>query len=470
MKKTYISLMALLSLGLVVTSCSNDDEGAVNSVQIAGTHIKTFTITQEGTGVTRTAIDPIIDGAPASITGYKIEWQEGDKVTIYDGASTDPKKVGTISQIVATDKSKATIESPVADGATKFTAVYPQSVGAGCTISDNNITGLVIPDAQTATLNSYDPAAAIMTAYLDQTDYNYGTGTGQTVRADELNFKNVCAFLKLTTNKAYNSIKVSVATGSIAGTYSVSDAGTSPTLYATTEGKEVTLSLSSGTIAAGTYYIAVAPGTVSGLKIECATSAGIDTYNPSSTTVLNRNTVYEVGELGYGVSVDEPIINFGGTDKNTAVVTFTGLKNSGATLTVTPTDGSATLSATTVSSTANTVTVTAAKKGTANIGLGDAQTSIEVTNFNAKIFNAETDGTEQNENSALTTVYLRVYDATDIIGNTSPVKYTVTGASLATTSTPGVWEVTCGTGGYKDAKLKVTYEYKGVVFTLLDKQ
>lgn len=449
MKKTYISLMALLSLGMVVTSCSNDDEGAVNSVQIAGTHIKTFNVSQEGSGaITRTAIN-----------GTKIEWQEGDQVTIWDGSA---KQTGSISQIIASDKTQATIESPVADGAKKFTAVYPQSVGAaaGCTISNNAITGLVIPASQTATLDSYDPAAAIMTAYLDQTDYAEAT------RLDELQFKNVCAFLKLTTNKEYISITVSTTSGAISGTFNVANAGSEPSLTATTGGNTVTLTPASGTIAVGTYYIAVAPGTIAGLKIDCATSTGTDTYS-ASTTTLDRNKVYEVGELGYGVSVDEPIINFGGIDGNTAIVTFTGVKKA-TDLTVTP-DAAIATSATTVG-TDGKVTVTAAGKGTANIALGDAKTSIEVTNFNANVYDAVSGGSAVANDATTETVYLKVFDVNDLISDLSPVKYTVTGASLSTTSTPGVWKVTCGTGGYAAAKLKVTYEYKGVVFTLLDKQ
>lgn len=455
MKKTYISLMALLSLGMVVTSCSNDDEGAVNSVQIAGTHIKTFNVSQEGSGaITRTAIN-----------GTKIEWQEGDQVTIWDGSA---KQTGSISQIIASDKTQATIESPVADGAKKFTAVYPQSVGAaGCTITDDAITGLVIPATQKATPDSYDPAAAIMTAYLDQTDY----GMDPLSRNDELAFKNVCAFLKLTTNKEYNSITVSTTSGAISGTFKVSNAGSAPALTVTSDAaadKTMTLNPASGTtIAAGTYYIAVAPATVAGLKIECVTAAGTDTYS-SSTTSLARNTVYEVGTLGYGVSVDEPIINFGGIDGNKAIVTFTGLKTNDASLTVKPTASIATLSNDKVNSTDNTITVTAAGKGTANIALGDAQTSIEVTNFNAKIYDAETDGTEITDPTS-TTVYLRVFDVSTLISDLSPVKYTVTGASLSTTSTPGVWKVTCGTGGYQAIALKVTYEYKGKTFTLINK-
>lgn len=449
MKKTYISLMALLSLGMVVTSCSNDDEGAVNSVQIAGTHIKTFNVSQEGSGaITRTAINDT-----------KIEWQEGDKVTIWDGSA---KQTGSISQIIASDKTQATIESPVADGAKKFTAVYPQSVGDACTYSDNAITGLVIPASQTPTLDSYDPAAAIMTAYLDQTDY----GMDPLSRNDELAFKNVCAFLKLTTNKEYNSITVSTTSGAISGTFDVANAGSDPSLTATTGGNTVTLTPASGTIAVGTYYIAVAPGTIAGLKIECATSTGTDTYS-ATTTTLARNKVYEVGTLGYGVSVDEPIINFGGIDGNTAIVTFTGVKNA-TNLTVTPDVDIATLNASAVG-TDGKVTVTAAGKGTANIALGDAKTSIEVTNFNANVYDAVSGGSAVANDATTETVYLRVFDGTTLISDLSPVKYTVTGASLSTTSTPGVWKVTCGTGGYKTAALKVTYEYKGKTFTLINK-
>lgn len=439
--------MALLSLGMVVTSCSNDDEGAVNSVQIAGTHIKTFNVSQEGSGaITRTAIN-----------GTKIEWQEGDQVTIWDGSA---KQTGSISQIIASDKTQATIESPVADGAKKFTAVYPQSVGAGCTFSDNGITGLVIPATQTATLNSYDPKAAIMTAYLDQTDY------AETSRSDELQFKNVCAFLKLKTNKEYTKITVSTTSGAISGTFDVEDAGSDPSLTATTGGNTVTLTPASGTIAVGTYYIAVAPGTIAGLKIECKTSTGTDTYS-ANTTTLARNKVYEVGTLGYGVSVDEPIINFGGIDGNTATVTFTGVKNA-TDLTVTPDAAIATLSASAVG-TDGKVTVTAAGKGTANIALGDAKTSIEVTNFNANVYDAVSEGSAVTNDATTETVYLRVFDVSTLISDLSPVKYTVTGASLSTTSTPGVWKVTCGTGGYQAIALKVTYEYKGKTFTLINK-
>lgn len=481
MKKTYISLMALLSLGLVVTSCSNDDEVVVNSGPVAGTHIKTFTVTQEGTGVTRTAINDV-----------KIEWQEGDSVTIWDGESN---KSGAISQIVATDKTKATIESPVADGAKVFTAVYPKTVGDNCTYSGTAVNDLVIPASQKATLNSYDPAAAIMTAYLDQT--NYGDNTTET-RPDQLAFTNVCSFIKLTTNRDYQSIKVSVTTGTLSGIYNSADVSASAPEFTYTAGgtvapadQAVTLTPASGTtIAAGTYYICVAPNaSIAGLKVECAVSSTVnDTYLPKAdANKLLRNKVYDLGTLGYGVSTTG-IINVGGVDGHIAEVDFTGVNGSDTEITGTPTSTIATLYGdagctgtviTKVPADGKVYVKAGTTSGDAVISVGGATATVEVVNFAANVYNAESGAAGTVAATSDNVVYLKVTKDGALVTNISAVKYTVTNASIATTDTKGVWKVTCDSGKtYADVKLKVTYEYNSITypergsrtFTLLDKQ
>lgn len=488
MKKTYISLMALLSLGLVVTSCSNDDEVVVNPGPVAGTHIKTFNATQEGADiVTRTSIeavysdDKVSSTNPSGFDGYKINWTAGDEITVYDGTTT--KKTGTISNITS-DKTGATIASPVADGAMKFTAVYPQSVGDACTYSEKTVSGLVIPASQKATLNSYDPAAAIMTAYLDQTDY----GEAATERKDELKFTNVCSFIKLTTNKAYKSIKVSVTSGTLSGSYKSTDVSAIAPSFAyestsvLTADQAVTLNPASPatTIAAGTYYICVAPNaSIAGLQVDCTTSDDkVDTYKPVTDSKLIRNVVYDLGELGYGVSVENGVINIQGTN-NIATLTVSGVHGSNAAISASVEgtlldDKEGTIAITKVPSD-GIVYVKAAQKGTATITVGSASATVEVCDYRAEVYKnySGSDATDAVEGSE-TKVYLKVTDETALITDLTRVVISgVSGATVATTDTKGIYEITCPSG-YSNAAFKVTYYHtsaggENVEFPLLNK-
>lgn len=273
MKKTIKFLMALASLAIIFVACSSDitDE---NNKEGNDKQLMRFTATQEATQKTPDML------SRTTISERTINWTTDDKITIWDGTSKNE-----FTAIPGTPATSATLTGTAKSSGT-FTAVYPHSVGSNCTFSGLSVSGIEIPKNQIATANSYDPAAAIMTAYTT----NY-----------ELAFKNACSFLKLTTSEAYTKIVISVTTGYIAGTFSITDA-TSPTLTCTTGMPMIALKPSSGTtIAAGTYYIAIAPGTFGGLKMDCYTDDNnyIERIKASEVTFV-RNKVYNMGSTESG--------------------------------------------------------------------------------------------------------------------------------------------------------------------------
>ena len=115
---------------------------------------------------------------------------------------------------------------------------------------------------------------------------------------DNLAFKNVCSYVKVTPTVACKKIEVRAMDADLAGTFTVavSDA---PTASNISDGKSVvTLKAADGDLAAGTYYIAVLPGAKSkGIEVRFYTSAETFNYNARSTSfTFVRNKVHSGGD------------------------------------------------------------------------------------------------------------------------------------------------------------------------------
>ena len=315
--KSYSGVAAVCTM-LMFASCGNDIELTEAQTPVKGEYKVTFTASQESSA-TRTAVD-----------GVNVVWQAGDAITVFDGAGEncifefaryaviDEQEVKTIGEFEGT----ITVTEPK-----KYSAVYPATEEAQITtgdalanagaISPNDvdqsaiyITNLYLPTVQEATTGSFDPQAAIMIARNDDASGIEDTEKDLTLGE----FRHVCAFVKVTTTEPYDKITFTANGGdSIVGGFAVK-VGTDGIPHAIPTSPSCTVSLvpptGSTKIAAGTYLIAVLPGTLAeGFTMSCSsidketstvTTMARSFSNP--TNVFSRCNVVNMGTVEEGAT------------------------------------------------------------------------------------------------------------------------------------------------------------------------
>ena len=265
--------MAALSLTLGMTSCQSE----LSELTPSGGERIILTATQD-------------DEAGICIylnNDKQVVWGEGDALSVFDARGINQPFELTNGFGSTAAKFEGTV---IPSSVTEYYAVYPY--GAGYTISSGTVTGVTLPAEQTAVAGGFDKAAAIMTCH---------TTTGN------LPFKQLCAFVRITTESATKKIVFKTnGTESLAGTLSVAiagagaDEGTGTATVTANGSSAVSLVPASGetSIAAGTYLIAVLPGTLTqGFTMECVGTDGYELVRSyrGSTSVLSRAAVINMG-------------------------------------------------------------------------------------------------------------------------------------------------------------------------------
>lgn len=258
--------MAILCGALSILACS-DDSSVIdnNTIGNKGEKATIFSASFENDG----------NGSRTYLDGLAVKWAETDFITVFgkDGGATD-----------FVLKSGAGTANAVFTGATtetdRYYAVYP---GMG-SCSSNVISGITIPQVQQAVPGSFDPAANVMVATCTSANKN-------------LAFKNVCSYVKIDIKYPCSSIEVTATGASIAGNFNVTvaDDGTHSLTAASDAKSKITLVPVIGTAAipVGTYYVAMAPATVSSFTIDCIGTDGIKASKTKagSTTIARRSIV-----------------------------------------------------------------------------------------------------------------------------------------------------------------------------------
>ena len=162
---------------------------------------------------------------------------------------------------------------------------YKEITKSGPQLNAGKIEGVAFPAAQTATVGTADPKAMLMIGTSDD--------------RNNIQFKNVCAYLKVTPTFACSSIVLkSNGTESLAGTVTLDYNEGNPTTTVTNGTNTVTLS---GTIAAtSTYYIAVLPATLEGgftVEFKDASDVVIGSKSTTKSVTFARNKVINLGSF-----------------------------------------------------------------------------------------------------------------------------------------------------------------------------
>ena len=263
-KQTWLLVAAILTF--VSCSSENDEIVADNETN----KLMTFTATQEGDAVnTKTAL---------SSDGKTIQWEEGDKISIFDGKGNQAFELKT-----GAGTNSATFEGKASEAKT-YTAIYPYQQNA--TLSDGKVTNVTLPATQKAIEGGFDPTAALMMAQSNNTS---------------LQFKNVVGYVKVKPNFACSKIVLRSGSASeyLVGTGTLTYISDVPTFdFTTSKSDSITLE---GNIKSGkTYYIAV-PTTklTAGWTISFTKSDGSNVYTRKSKKdiTFTRNKVINLGEF-----------------------------------------------------------------------------------------------------------------------------------------------------------------------------
>ena len=242
-----------------------------------------------------------LEQTKAGISDNKTVWAATDHISVFDGvANCDFKSKG---------EGVSTTFTGTASAADNYYALYPYQATASC--SEGVITATV-PSVQTATLGSFDPAAALMVARGSQ----------------KFEFKNVCSLIKVTVPADVTGITSIEFSGNadenIAGEVSISfDKSGLPA--ATGAGvKTITLKAAKETLAAGDYYIAALPNTYSqGLKLLIHYEKGMFQQAKATDALkVERSAVRPVGTVKWPevVFIGPDDMDFGSNlEVNTAV-------------------------------------------------------------------------------------------------------------------------------------------------------
>lgn len=181
---------------------------------------------------TKTSLGENVDGK------YAVNWSPVDKIAILDGDTGDTHEFNYVSG----EGTQATFSGKVAADAKDFYALYPYSDGVTCDGTEYIDVPLSHDQATAATGIS----SGVMVAYADA-DMN-------------LKFKNVTAFIKLTIPSGITYVSFAGANQEkLSGKLSFTFDGSTVSGVTGDDGKDVSFGDGSSELAAGTYYLAVAP-------------------------------------------------------------------------------------------------------------------------------------------------------------------------------------------------------------------
>jgi len=273
------------------------------------------TVTGDGASFTATRAD--YNGATKTVLvdGCKVEWKAGDQIALFNTKGTSYTETG----LPATETWRrcfpfttqnngssarfvinSTDNSAKAEGAQPYLFLYPYDWSyLSYMDSDHMMCRFWLTD-QAATLGSFDPKYAPAVAKSQTLD-------------EKVVFKNLLPLLKFTVPASLDGriTKITVTgnnSENVAGNMLCDYTGDEPKVYVFSEFKEeykykggkTSVALTSAGMAAGDYYLAIAPKTYSkGLKVTVTyTDTKTSTRSSSSSVELRSGVIYDMGNVG----------------------------------------------------------------------------------------------------------------------------------------------------------------------------
>ncbi len=292
MKKHIISPVLVFAV-LAMASCSDYDETEnFNTVAPGSNEVEiVFEASMQAGNLQKTAV------ATDGFTLYLLGEENMTVVANDDGHSSFVAR----NSKTATATFSCRVGLSVLDASSNFVAMYP----IGEYYSDGKYK-MSVPAIQTATADSFDPEANLLIA-------------STTKDAMKFSLKNVCSYAKVAVSAPVEWIKLS-ANENIAGEVIVNTDGTCDGGSA----NAITLLPANGetTIAPGTYYIAVKPGKVSGLKIDSDVFGAVSSSDGDFSFLRSQthNAIFKTFDVIKSVTLDAYLKSITPADGEVTVV------------------------------------------------------------------------------------------------------------------------------------------------------
>lgn len=279
MKKNYLFIAAAMVLA---ASCAKEHLPSVSTEPVMVS--KTFTADMVAT---KTSLNE----------GRHVFWTAGDRISVFDNAGNKNNAFESSNL----NGNTALFSGYVSEGASEYIAIYPYKYGTSYNASDRQIT-IDIPVSQKAVKGSFDNNLNVCIA----------VSQGET-----LNFKNVCALLKVTIPESMTNVKALSLTSStylsgkavitVAENGSFSIAGHTSNNNAF---KEINLDNGGAAMEPGDYYFVVMPGKYNRIYLG-VTTTGNELYTRYSNSIMDiaSNAVINLGEVPSAGSKDFRLTN-----------------------------------------------------------------------------------------------------------------------------------------------------------------
>lgn len=176
----------------------------------------------------------------STFSDNKVNWEEGDKVAIYDGVAKREFTVASVSG------GTATLTGLVAENATEFHAVYPYSAAREALPVDGKI-NVCLPDVQElASGKNFDEDAFVMVGKVDGSNH--------------ISFRNIVSLLKINIPEGVASVTMKgYASEGIAGAATATPEDVPAVAALKGSSASVVLKPAGDTFDVGVHYIAVLP-------------------------------------------------------------------------------------------------------------------------------------------------------------------------------------------------------------------
>lgn len=279
----YFAMLTFAACSLFIAACSNNDTDDV----INNESKEMSFLVGAPSSDTRAVVDNLDSQNPA------VNWEGTDKILVW-GLDQNSSHEFSFSNYGKYHNYAAF--TGTAFTADKYYIMYPKQDGA--TFDGNGNITATIPSIQKATLNSFDPNAAICA----------GATEGQNDRS--VSILHACAFLKITTVKDCRSITVSAidntvdgAEWKVAGKVTIQASSTGAKITGYSEAVETVKLTADGTASpsttfpAGTYLIAIITSTKFpgiNVKVDYADNTNAD-KSSSNTFQFNAANIYNLG-------------------------------------------------------------------------------------------------------------------------------------------------------------------------------
>lgn len=238
-----------------------------------------------------------------AIDGQAVTWSKDDAISVF-GATSENNRFDLIS-----GSGTATAKfSGNAVPATQYNALYPFSETSSIS---GDIISSELPAEQTAVAGTFDTMLVPAAAKSDV--------TGKT-----LTFSHVTGLLKVTVTEAVKSISLSAEGAKMSGKYTVDMSQAEYTAAAAGEqASGVTISAADGSdLAAGTYYMAVLPGTYANAKLTITPATG------DAKTATVESLEIKAGAIANAVlsggEIEEPVLEFGEVPEGDLSISYKG--------------------------------------------------------------------------------------------------------------------------------------------------